>query len=73
MLAQLNGSLQELASKVSLAVVQIEVTRFGPAQDEDRKDTVVMLRQHAIGTGVIVDLLCCRIRTARFITKLALS
>lgn len=73
MLAELNGSLQELASKVSPAVVQIEVTRFGPAQDEDRKDMVVMVRQHAIGNGVTVDLLCCRIPTARFVTKLALS
>lgn len=32
----------------SPALVQIEVTRFGPAQDEDRKDTVVMVRQHKV-------------------------
>jgi DNA-binding NtrC family response regulator len=48
MLAELNGSLQELARQGSPAVVQIEVTRFGPAQDEDRKDTVVMVRQHEV-------------------------
>jgi transcriptional regulator with PAS, ATPase and Fis domain len=48
MLAEFNGSLQELASKVSPAVVQIEVTRFGPAHDEDRKDSVVMVHQHEL-------------------------
>jgi serine protease Do len=54
-LAQLSGSLQQLASKVSPAVVQIEVTGFGPAEDRDHKDTALIVRQHAIGAGVIVD------------------
>ncbi len=54
-LAQLSGSLQQLASKVCPAVVQIEVTGFGPAEQGDRKDTARIVRQHAIGAGVIVD------------------
>jgi serine protease Do len=54
-LAQLSGSLQQLASKVSPAVVQIEVTGFGPAEDSDHKNTALIVRQHAIGAGVIVD------------------
>jgi hypothetical protein len=33
MLAQLSGSLQELASKVCPAIVQIEVIGFGPAEE----------------------------------------
>ena len=55
MLAHLSGSLQELASKVSPAVVQIEVSGFGLAQDGDRKQTALIVRHHAVGAGVIVD------------------
>jgi serine protease Do len=55
MLTQLSGSLQQLASKVSPSVVQIEVTGFGQAEAGDRKDTALIVRQHAIGAGVIVD------------------
>jgi len=55
MLAQLNGSLQELATRVSPAVVQIEVVGFGPAVSDDRKQMALIVRQHAIGAGVIVD------------------
>ena len=54
-LAQLNGSLQQLARKVCPAVVQIEVTGVGPAEDDDRKEAALFVRQHAIGAGVIVD------------------
>ena len=53
-LAQLSDSLQQLASKVSPAVVQIEVSGFGPAQEGERKDAALM-RQHETGAGVIVD------------------
>jgi serine protease Do len=55
MLTQLSGSLQQLASKVSPAVVQIEVSGFGPAEDGTRKDAALVMRQHVIGSGVIVD------------------
>src|ERR1700756_1604123 len=54
-LAQLSGSLQQLASKVSPAVVQIEVTGFGPAEGRDHNDTALIVRQHTIGAGIIMD------------------
>lgn len=53
---QLNGALESLASKVSPAVVQILVTGFGPLREqEDRAQTAWIVRQHAVGSGVIVD------------------
>jgi serine protease Do len=57
MLTQLSDSLQQLASKVSPAVVQIEATGFGSAEGHDRRgsNTSIMVRQRAIGAGVIVD------------------
>lgn len=55
MLAQLNDSLEQLASRVSPAVVLIDVTAFGPASAGDRKEIALMVRQHAIGSGIIVD------------------
>jgi S1-C subfamily serine protease len=55
-LAQLNDSLERLASTVAPAVVQIEAMRFGPADDADRKTAAAtIVRQHAIGAGVVVD------------------
>jgi serine protease Do len=54
-LSELSGSLRDLAGKVSPAVVQIEVSGIGPALDSGRKETSVIVRQHAIGAGVIVD------------------
>ena len=54
-LAQLSGSLKELASKVSPAVVQIEVSGFGVSEKGDPRDAALIVRQHAIGSGVIVD------------------
>ena len=56
-LIQLNGALQSLAAKVSPAVVQILVTGYGPLREheEDRSQTALIVRQHAVGSGVIVD------------------
>jgi serine protease Do len=56
-LIQLNGALQSLAAKVSPAVVQILVTGYGPLResDQDRSQTAFIVRQHAVGSGVIVD------------------
>ena len=54
-LDQLSSSLQQLANKVSPAVVQIEVSGFGIAEDGGRKNAALIVRQHAIGAGVIVD------------------
>jgi serine protease Do len=56
-LVQLNGALESLAAKVSPAVVQILVTGFGPLReaDNERSQTALIVRQHAVGSGVIVD------------------
>ncbi|MFZ2086621.1 MAG: trypsin-like peptidase domain-containing protein, partial [Candidatus Sulfotelmatobacter sp.] len=54
-LAQLNNALEGLAAKVSPAVVQILVTGYGPLHEETRTQTALIVRQHAVGSGVIVD------------------
>jgi serine protease Do len=56
-LAHLNSDLESLADKVSPAVVQILVTGYGQLQSdtEDRSQTALIVRQHAVGSGVIVD------------------
>jgi serine protease Do len=54
-LLQLNNALEGLAAKVSPAVVQILVTGYGPAREENRTQTALIVRQHAVGSGVIVD------------------
>src|SRR5271157_3080109 len=54
-LAQLNNDLESLAAKVSPAVVQILVTGYGPLREEDKSQTALIVRQHAVGSGVIVD------------------
>jgi serine protease Do len=51
----LNSSLEAVVSKVSPAVVQIVVTGYGPSEDHGHTDTARIVRQHAIGTGIIVD------------------
>ena len=54
-LDQLNSALESLAAKVSPAVVQILVTGYGPLHEEDKSQTALIIRQHAVGSGVIVD------------------
>ena len=54
-LAQFNDALENLAAKVSPAVVQILVTGYGPFHEESRSETALIVRQHAVGSGVIVD------------------
>lgn len=54
-LVQLNTALESLAQKVSPAVVQILVTGYGQLHEEDRSQTALIVRQHAVGSGVIVD------------------
>ncbi|HEX3571041.1 MAG TPA: trypsin-like peptidase domain-containing protein, partial [Acidobacteriaceae bacterium] len=41
--------------KVSPAVVQILVTGYGASREENRAQTALIVRQHAVGSGVIVD------------------
>jgi len=55
LLRDLNSSLEAVVSKVSPAVVQIVVTGYGPLEDHGHTDTARVVRQHAIGTGIIVD------------------
>src|SRR5579859_1826243 len=43
-LVQLNGALENLAARVSPAVVQILVTGFGPLREEDRSQTSFIVR-----------------------------
>jgi serine protease Do len=58
-LRQMNGALEDLAARVSPAVVQIQTTGYGPLHagdgDGDRGQTALIVRQHAVGSGVIVD------------------
>ena len=56
-LVQLNSALESLAARVSPAVVQILVTGYGPLREreDDRSQTAFIVRQHAVGSGVIVD------------------
>jgi len=54
-LVELNGALEELAAKVSPAVVQILVTGYGQLRSEEKSQTAFIVRQHAVGSGVVVD------------------
>src|ERR1700681_4824470 len=56
-LRQMNSALEELAARVSPAVVQIQTTGYGPLTegDSDRGRTALIVRQRAVGSGVIVD------------------
>src|SRR2546423_1717152 len=55
LLRDLDSSLEQVVAKVSPAVVQIVVTGYGPLEDHGHSDTARIVRQHAIGAGVIVD------------------
>src|SRR3984893_994893 len=56
-LRQMNSALEELAARVSPAVVQIQTSGYGPLSegDGDRGRTALIVRQRAVGSGVIVD------------------
>jgi serine protease Do len=54
-LQQLNSALETLVAKVSPAVVQVLVTGYGPLEESNRSETALIARQHAVGSGVIVD------------------
>jgi serine protease Do len=53
-LQQLNSAIEQLTARISPAVVQILVTGYGPV-DEGRGQTALISREHAIGSGVVVD------------------
>src|SRR5579863_798106 len=54
-LQQLNSALESLTAKVSPAVVQVLVTGYGAIEQTNRSETALVARQHAVGSGVIVD------------------
>ena len=54
-LEKLNSALESLAARVSPAVVQILVTGYGPLREEEKSQTAFIVRQKAVGSGVIVD------------------
>jgi serine protease Do len=54
-LQQLNSALEALVAKVSPAVVQILVTGYGAIEESNKSQTALIARQHAVGSGVIVD------------------
>src|SRR5258708_6440580 len=55
LLRELNSSLEQVVAKVSPAVVQLVVTGYGPLEDHGHTDTARVGRQHAIGSGMIVE------------------
>jgi serine protease Do len=54
LLRVLNDSLETVVSSVSPAVVQIVVAGYGPSEDHEHTSARIV-RQHAIGAGIIVD------------------
>jgi serine protease Do len=54
-LQQLNSAFETLTAKVSPAVVQILVTGYGALDESSHGETALIARQHALGSGVIVD------------------
>jgi serine protease Do len=54
-LQQMDSALENLVARVSPAVVQILVTGYGTAGDGGHTNTALIVRQHAVGSGVIVD------------------
>lgn len=54
-LQELNSAIERLTARISPAVVQILVTGYGPVESSTRGQTALITREHAIGSGVIVD------------------
>ena len=54
LLRELDRSLESVVAKVSPSVVQIVVAGYGPQEDREHA-TARITRQHAIGTGIIID------------------
>jgi serine protease Do len=52
---QMSRSFQDLAKRVSPAVVEVLVTGYGSPSDEDKEASSALGRERALGSGVIVD------------------
>ncbi len=55
LLRQFSDSMEDVARKVSPAVVQITVIGYGPVEKEGRSNAALIGRQRVRGSGVIVD------------------
>ena len=55
LLRQFSSSIERTVARVAPAVVQIVVTGYGAQEESGRKETALVTRQRAIGSGVIVD------------------
>lgn len=57
LLRDLNASVEDLTSRVSLSVVQVLVTGYGPVDEHTRggETGLVIGRQRGIGSGAIID------------------
>lgn len=55
LLQQFNSSLQAVVAKVSPAVVQIQSSGLAPLEGSSKSGVALIVRQRAIGSGVIVD------------------
>src|SRR5579862_5514174 len=54
-LREMDSSIESVVNKVSPAVVQIVVAGYGPAESHGNTETATIVRQHAVGAGIIVD------------------
>jgi serine protease Do len=54
-LHEMNAAMVRLAERVSPAVVQIQVTGFRLAGPSGKAESALVARQHAVGSGVVVD------------------
>jgi serine protease Do len=56
LLRDLNASVEDLTTRVSMSVVQVLVTGYGPVDERQRGETgLVIGRQRSIGSGAIID------------------
>jgi serine protease Do len=52
---QMSSSFQELAKRVSPAVVEVRVTGFGSADEDDPSASSAVARERSLGSGIIVE------------------
>ena len=55
LLAQFNDSLEELTSRVSPSIVQVQVTGYRSIEAKTQDETGLIGRERSLGSGVIVD------------------
>ena len=54
-LARLSQSLEELAQRVGPSVVQVFATSFSPIEGRELLSATDLSKQHAVGSGVVLD------------------